>query len=77
MKTTSFSLFASVFFAVILTGSGQQGCKSQQWEPLFNGKDLEGWTVRCVQADLDKEYWTVKEGCIDCNSMGDRDHNYV
>jgi hypothetical protein len=77
MKSTSFSVSVSVFFAIILTGFGMQGCKNQQWEPLFNGENLEGWSIKCIPADRDKEYWTVKEACIVCNSTGDRDHNYV
>lgn len=52
-------------------------CKNGQWEQLFNGVDLEGWTVKCIAADQGKSYWSVKEGCITCNSLGDTDHNYV
>jgi len=33
------------------------------WEPIFKGEDLEGWTV--------------KDACITCNSLGDKEHNYV
>jgi len=48
-----------------------------KWEKLFNGKDLEGWTVKCITADEGKMYWGVKDGCITCSSMGDKEHNYV
>lgn len=77
MKSASFSVTQKAFFAIILAGIGLQGCKSQQWESLFNGKDLEGWSVKCIPADKGKVYWTVKEGVIECNSLGDSDHNYV
>ena len=77
MKHTGLSVFAFVFFAIVLAGFGLQGCKSQQWEPLFNGENLEGWSVKCIPADKGKAYWTVKEGVIECNSLGDSDHNYV
>ena len=30
-----------------------------EWQPLFNGKDLDGWEV-----DGDKQGWTVKDGAI-------------
>ena len=53
------------------------GCKKKGWESLFNGEDLEGWTVKCLPADQGKEYWTVEDGYIQCTSMGDKDHNYV
>lgn len=56
---------------------GMHGCRNKQWEPLFNGIDLEGWTVKCIDADRNKSYWTVQDGCISCNSMGDTEHNYV
>jgi len=77
MKSASFSVFGKTLLALILTGFGLQGCKNQPWEPLFNGKDLEGWSVKCIPADKGKAYWTVKEGVIECNSLGDSDHNYV
>jgi hypothetical protein len=77
MKHTGLSVFVFVFWTVVLAGFGLQGCKSQLWEPLFNGENLEGWSILCIPADKDKEYWTVKEECIECNSLGDKDHNYV
>ncbi len=57
--------------------SGLTSCNNEQWEPLFNGENLDGWTVKCIPADQDKEYWKVKEGFIECNSLGDPEHNYV
>lgn len=47
------------------------------WTPLFDGKTLNGWSVRCVQADAAKTFWSVEEGTIVCNSMNDGDHHYV
>ena len=47
------------------------------WTPLFNGKDLDGWTVKCKPADKDKGFWTVKDGAIACDSMNKGRHNYV
>ena len=29
----------------------------EKWEPLFNGKDLSGWSVQCIPEDQNKEYW--------------------
>lgn len=57
---------------LLLTSCWQRG-----WESLFNGKDLEGWTVKCIPEDQGKLYWTVADGAIECNSMGDKEHNYV
>jgi len=47
------------------------------WTPLFNGKDLDGWVVKCKPADKDKAFWTVKDGAIACDSMDKGKHNYV
>lgn len=49
----------------------------KQWASLFNGKDLQGWTVKCKPEDQSKKYWTVKDGHIEVNSLGDSDHDYV
>lgn len=38
------------------------------WIPLFNGKDLSGWT--CPAGD-DTGIWTVKDGVIDCTPRMD------
>jgi len=46
------------------------------WRSLFNGKSLDGWNVKCTKADLEKSFWSVSEGNIECNSMGRGDHDY-
>ncbi len=51
-----------------------------QWleeKPLFNGKDLSGWSVMCQSQDSEKEFWTVEDGAILCDSIGKKDHTYV
>ena len=53
-------------------------CKQdKEWEQLFNGKDLSGWSVVCQPQDKDKVFWSVDDGSILCNSIGRKDHNYV
>ena len=47
------------------------------WTPLFNGKDLDGWQVRCKPADRDKTFWKAADGAIVCDSMGRGKHDYV
>jgi len=76
MSTSSFR-FRAIIICLYLISFILAGCGKQEWESLFNGENLEGWSVKCIPADRGKTYWTVKEGCIDCNSMGDKDHNYV
>ena len=52
-------------------------CKTSEWTSLFDGKSLDGWHVECRPADREKTYWTVDEGTIMCNSLGDKKHHYV
>lgn len=73
MNLNRFILIAVMTFLC----SGLFSCKKGRWETLFNGEDLEGWTVKCVAADKGKVYWSVKDGSIVCNSMEDAEHNYV
>ena len=47
------------------------------WQSLFNGKNLDGWTVRCKPADHDKTFWKVNDSIIECDSLGRREHDYV
>jgi hypothetical protein len=47
------------------------------WKPLFNGKNLDGWVIQSLPADRGKTYWTVDNGTILCNSLGDPNHDYV
>ena len=58
---------------IFLEASGQQN----EWESLFNGKDLSGWSVICQPQDVERKLWTVEDGIIYCNSMESRGHNYV
>jgi len=57
--------------------AGLINCNNEKWEPLFNGENLDGWTVKCIPSDRGKEYWKVREGFVECNSLGDPGHNYV
>jgi len=50
---------------------------AQGWNPLFNGTSLEGWKVNCLEEDTGKNYWRAEKGYIECNSLGDKNHNYV
>ena len=51
--------------------------QKSEWEQLFNGKDLSGWTVKCQPQDIGKKFWTVEDGAISCNSIDMGDHGYV
>jgi hypothetical protein len=49
----------------------------EDWVSLFNGRDLSGWSVQCLPEDKKKTYWSVDNGSILANSMGDPDHDYI
>lgn len=67
-----------ILFAVsLILGTVIISCTQPERESLFNGEDLEGWTVKCIPADQGKVFWIVKDGNIECSSMGDKDHNYI
>lgn len=70
---------AATAMLIITTGCvshGESG-KHPAWQPLFNGQDLSGWTVKCRPADQGKEFWRVEDGCIVADSLGRPDHDYV
>ncbi|KAA3662604.1 MAG: DUF1080 domain-containing protein [Calditrichaeota bacterium] len=47
------------------------------WQSLFNGNDLDGWQVKCLPKDEQKDFWSVQNGAIVGNSMGSSSHDYV
>lgn len=63
---------AAVALAVVMALPALAG-----WEPLFNGKNLDGWTVCCKAADRNKIFWKAERGVIECDSLGRPGHDYV
>jgi hypothetical protein len=71
----------------IAAGSGNKGGGNMKsievfaddlnWKSLFNGKNFKGWSVKCLPADLEKNYWKVENGVIECNSLDDGNHDYI
>lgn len=49
----------------------------EPYQSLFNGKDLSGWTVKCRPEDSAKSFWSVQDEAIICDSLGNKDHDYV
>ncbi len=46
---------------------------------LFDGKTLEGWTVKCLPKDKEvaAKAWTVDQGTILANTIGHTEHFYI
>ena len=62
-----------------LPGAAEPAAKkpATPWTSLFNGKNLDGWQVKCKPPDKDKTFWKVADGAIVCDSMGRKKHDYV
>ena len=58
--------------AVAATGADNDG-----WIALFDGRTLQGWDAPARPADVEKNYWSVQDGTITCDSRGRRKHDYV
>ena len=68
----------ALFAIAALSGCAGRPQNSQGgWEPLFNGTDLTGWTVKCKPSDCDYEFWKVDDGTILADSMSHEGHDYV
>lgn len=80
MKFT-FRLQSLVLIAVVIWATGaaegaeaaspstlatsDSGSDGTGWSRIFNGKNLDGWTVKCLPKDNDKrDYWKVVDGAI-------------
>ncbi|MBK6281274.1 MAG: DUF1080 domain-containing protein [Draconibacterium sp.] len=70
-------LLATIIFLTTTLYAQPEITKNETFENLFNGKNLDGWEVKCQPQDKSKEFWSVKNGAIECNSIGKPDHNYV
>jgi hypothetical protein len=48
------------------------------WTPLFNGRNLDGWVVKCRPEDRDKQgYWKVVRGTITAETPAGSKHHYI
>lgn len=72
--SSAITFFASIF-ALITYAS--ETTSDKEWVSLFNGKDLSGWTVKCIPADENKTFWTVEDGSILADSLNQKGHDYV
>jgi hypothetical protein len=57
----------TLFFAMLLA----TGALAQKKQPIFNGKDLAGWTVHGT------EKWYVQNGELVCESGPDKQYGYL
>ena len=76
MKRTALVTACYVLFllAPALARGGEPG-----FVPLFDGRSLRGWEIKCKPADkaLAKKFCTVDDGTILLDSTGSKKHDYV
>lgn len=51
--------------------------EQNNWNSIFNGKNLDGWHVKSNPLDKENEFFKVKDGELKINSLGNSDHDYV
>lgn len=81
-----FFLFLSVYFSctkakqqsptTVQQATKEMKLDTAQWKALFNNKNLEGWEVKSVKEDQQFNFWSVKDGAIIVNSIGETAHDY-
>ena len=67
----------SVLVIALLGAGVAHAADNDGWTALFDGKTLKGWRVAAKPEDVEKNYWTVQDGVITCDSRGRAKHNYV
>ncbi len=67
-------VFLGMVFALCSLAGAEEGFVS-----LFDGKSLDGWTVKCQPKDreLGTRFWRVDGGTILADSLGHQNHDYV
>ncbi len=71
------NLIRLIIFLLLLSFMNVSGQVPAGYDNLFNGIDLAGWKIKAQPEDSVKNYWTVENGTIVVNSVGDTAHNYV
>jgi len=74
---TAVHVVASVILMALMGCASSPDVGESGWTPLFNGRDLTGWTVKCRPADRAREFWRVEDGAIVADSLDRAGHDYV
>jgi hypothetical protein len=69
----------SVVFGMAMLADVTDFAAHQGWVSLFNGKNLEGWTIDHLPGDkeLAPKAWTVDSAMILANTLGRKEHFYI
>lgn len=81
MKIRSVIPFVSTFVGCVLFAVGTGSVLASDdsgWTSMFNGKNLDGWVVKCRPGDKDKVgYWKVVNGTITAETPPGSKHHYI
>ncbi len=69
MRVSSFLISAGLLFGVSLLSAAE----TDGWTPLFNGRDLDGWTIKIAKHPLGENYrdtYRVEDGIIKVDYRG-------
>lgn len=69
----TFKYFASALLCASLIGCSARKEHKEEWKPLFNGKDLTGWTAKIYPYEVGDNYantFRVKDNVIQVNYDG-------
>jgi hypothetical protein len=69
MKNTAFLLFGFLF--ILTLASCQKTATNDGYSSIFNGKNLDGWTI------YGTEKWFVEDGLLVCESGPDKGYGYL
>ncbi len=68
---------ALLALAALAAASSPCAAQTGGWTPLFDGKTLNGWRVAAKPQDSPRNFWSVRDGAITCDSRGRKEHDYV
>jgi hypothetical protein len=78
MKLRATLLAVVVALPSPVVGECRDSDENDGWTSLFNGKTLDGWTIKCRPEDKDKTgYWKVVDGTITAETSPGSKHNYI
>jgi hypothetical protein len=72
-------LIVSIFCSLAAGPRGVRGADESGFVPLFDGKTLNGWSIKCLPKDkkLAAKAWTVDQSTLLANTLGHKDHFYI
>ena len=66
-----------LLLVALLSLSTSNTALADEWIDLFNGRDLDGWRVKCRPQDKSKDYWKAEDGAITATVPQGSKHHYI